>query len=432
MNHIKGLFCLIVALMLGIQFVNAQERCYSHILMLEDLQSNPNFVREQNKLEAFTRKNQLEKDQSGSRYIIPTVFHVIHDGDALGTGDNLPASLILAQLSQLNQDFGKENSNADQTPAVFQDVAADTDIEFCLATKTPGGATTSGITRTHISTLGVLSSDCWDPEYIRTNIMMPLMWDHLKYLNVFIIERIDVPGCSSSGQILGFAAFPGSAAGYDGIVVINRSIGALETPNPVSSTLSFGRTTTHEVGHWLNLRHIGGDVAGGCGDDFVSDTPPQKGGSSQNGTGNDTGQNYGCPTHPLTYPGECPGTTAEMFMNYMDYVDDQCMTMFSNGQKNRMRSVIEGSRVALKFEKCCARNPVNRWTGPPVGDWYGTDTHWSLQRTPMPCDIVIIPSGKRLTIKNGETALGYELRVNAGGQYVVEDGGVMCIDVAPY
>jgi hypothetical protein len=139
-----------------------------------------------------------------------------------------------------------------------------------------------------------------------------------------------------SGGILGYAQFPGGASATDGVVIGYTCFG---TTGTAQAPFNKGRTATHEVGHWLNLRHIWGDAA--CGSDLVSDTPVHN------------TSNYGCPSHPRS--NSC-GTSAEMFMNYMDYVDDACMQMFSNGQKARMQAlfVSGGARASLATSQGCS------------------------------------------------------------------------------
>jgi hypothetical protein len=129
--------------------------------------------------------------------------------------------------------------------------------------------------------------------------------------------KLNLWSCNLSGGILGYAQFPGGSSTTDGVVIDDNAFGSTGT---VSAPYNKGRTATHEVGHWLNLRHIWGDAT--CGSDLVGDTPTHN------------TANYGCPAsgHKST----CTGTPIEMTMNYMDYTDDACMYMFSAGQKTRM------------------------------------------------------------------------------------------------
>ncbi len=145
--------------------------------------------------------------------------------------------------------------------------------------------------------------------------------------------------CNLGQGLLGYAQFPGGKCATDGVVVLYSSVGG---PNSKGTATSYdlGRTATHEVGHWLNLRHIWGDAS--CGDDLVSDTP-----TSQTA-------NYGCPAYPHVTCSN--GPNGDMFMNYMDYTDDACMYMFSNGQAARMNAIFAsgGARVSMLTSTACA------------------------------------------------------------------------------
>jgi hypothetical protein len=137
--------------------------------------------------------------------------------------------------------------------------------------------------------------------------------------------------CNLGGGILGYAQFPGGSASTDGVVCDNNAFGRVGT---AAAPFNKGRTATHEVGHWLNLRHIWGDAL--CGNDLVGDTP----------THNDA--NFGCPG--AGHLSTCSGTPVEMTMNYMDYTDDACMYMFSAGQKTRMQATyaVGGPRASFR------------------------------------------------------------------------------------
>ena len=126
--------------------------------------------------------------------------------------------------------------------------------------------------------------------------------------------------CNLAGGYLGYAQFPGGSSATDGVVIDDNAFGTTG-----SATVPFdkGRTATHEVGHWMNLRHIWGDAT--CGNDQVEDTPLHN------------TYNFGCPAAGHT--SACTGNPVEMTMNYMDYTDDACMYMFSGGQRTRMLAV---------------------------------------------------------------------------------------------
>ena len=271
-------------------------------------------------------------NNSKSIITIPVVVHVVWNTSA----ENISDQQIFSQIDVLNADYRRTNVDAIMTPSVWQGIAADTEIEFCLATVDPNGAFTSGITRTQTSQTSFS---------IQTNAMKSTSsggidpWDQDKYLNIWV--------CDLSGGILGYATPPSSFNNpYDGVVVGYRYFGTLGT---VQAPYNKGRTCTHEVGHWLNLDHTWG--SGTCGNDNVNDTPLQE------------EANYSCPAFP--HNANSCGTSnsnGDMFMNYMDYTNDGCMNLFTQGQKARMIAAINQYRPDLLNHNLCN-------TTPPVASW---------------------------------------------------------------
>ena len=251
---------------------------------------------------------------------IPVVVHVVYYNNS----ENISTAQIQSQIDILNEDFRRLNADTINTPAAFQSVAADTEIEFCLATRDPNGNTTNGITRTSTSQTSFSTND--GVKYSSSGGKDA--WNTSKYLNMWV--------CDLSGGLLGYAQFPGGTASSDGVVCDYAYFGTIGT---ASSPYDLGRTTTHEVGHWLNLRHIWGDS--NCGNDFCNDTPEH------------SGSNYGCPSYPSTSNCSGNGNAGDMFMNYMDYTDDACMNIFTNDQKNRMIATINTSRSGLLTSDGC-------------------------------------------------------------------------------
>lgn len=288
----------------------------------QQLQQNPDFQNKHNQIEQFTQQivSSGAINQQKSLINIPVVVHVVYNT----TVQNISATQIQSQIDILNKDFRKLNTDVGLTPSIFSASVADCEINFCLASVDPNGNATTGIVRTSTAVTEFIDDD----KVMYTAQGGDNAWPASKYLNIWV--------CNLGNDLLGYAQLPGGPSATDGVVIKHSAFGSTGT---VLSPFNKGRTATHEVGHWLNLMHIGGDAFGGCGNDNVSDTPPQKGGLSSNGTGNDYGQNYGAPTHPLVRSGECSGTNAEMFMNYMDYTDDASMYMFTNGQKSRMQAL---------------------------------------------------------------------------------------------
>ena len=251
---------------------------------------------------------------------IPVVVHVIYYNNTENISDNQ----IFSQIDILNEDFRRLNADTINTPAGFLPVAADCEIEFCLAQKDPNGNTTTGITRTQTTQTSFSTND--DVKYTASGGHDA--WNSSEYLNIWV--------CDISGGILGYAQFPGGNPNEDGIVVDYQYFGNIGT---ASSPYDQGRTATHEVGHWLNLRHIWGDS--NCGNDFCNDTPEHD------------GSNYGCPSYPHT--SSCPGNGiyGDMFQNYMDYTNDACMNIFTQDQKLRMLAAINTSRQGLLTSNGC-------------------------------------------------------------------------------
>lgn len=271
---------------------------------------------------------------------IPVVFHVLYNQN--NATQNISTARINAQMTVLNQDFSGTNTDVVNVPSVFQPFVANTQIQFCLAVRDPNGNTTDGIIRKQTTVTSFGSSG--NPIKFNSSGGDDA-WPRDSYLNIWVGNL--------GGGLLGYAQFPGGAATTDGVVVLNGSVGgpgALGTAAPYNR----GRTATHEIGHWFNLRHINGDA--NCGDDFVADTPTQQ---SLNG---------GCPSFPKISCGN--GPNGEMFMNYMDYVDDNCMIMFSEGQGIRMNTAINVSRPSLLNSMGCV--PVV--AGAPVANFQASAT----------------------------------------------------------
>ncbi|WP_291721104.1 GEVED domain-containing protein [Bernardetia sp.] len=277
------------------------------------LSINPEAKQTMRNIETFTQnyiQNQRNQRTEAEVYTIPVVVHVLYNTSA----QNVSQAQIQSQIDVLNADFRRTNSDYTLTPSEFAGSVADTEIEFVLATTDPNGNATSGVTRTQTSVSAFGTND----QMKYSSQGGKDAWNTQKYLNIWV--------CNMSGGILGYAQFPGSgSANTDGVVILTTAFGS--TGN-VNAPFNKGRTATHEVGHWLNLRHIWGD--GNCSaDDYVSDTPIA------------AASNGGCPSYPSKSCSNNGGFTSDMFMNYMDYTNDACMYMFTTGQKNRMRAVLD-------------------------------------------------------------------------------------------
>ncbi|MFN0203431.1 MAG: zinc metalloprotease, partial [Bacteroidia bacterium] len=318
--------------LVGVQ-AQSHRSCGSHEHLLEQIAKDPSMAARMEQMEAHTEKF-AKSSASKERvvYTIPVVVHVVYNT----TAQNISDAQIQSQLTVLNNDFRKLNADASLIPSNFAGVAADCEINFCMAQRTPTGAATTGIIRKQSTVTAWSTNDA--VKYTAQGGSDA--WDRNQYLNIWV--------CNMSGGILGYAQFPGGAAATDGVVCLYTAFG---TTGTASAPFNKGRTATHEVGHWLNLRHIWGDAT--CGSDLVSDTP----------THNE--ENYGCPA--AGHLSTCAGTPVEMTMNYMDYTDDACMYMFSAGQKTRMQAVIAsgGARATLATSLGC-QAPSTTGCGTPA------------------------------------------------------------------
>ena len=253
------------------------------------------------------------KVENGKK-IIPVVVHVIHD---MG-GENISDASIQGALDILNANINGQASNfLTKTPDIFASVRGDLNVEFRLAKKDPLGNPTSGIVR-------VRSELTNEPEP-RNAVKALSYWNSYQYLNIWTLQKF-LP--QDDGNILlGYAQFPWSnRMSTDGVVLL-------------ASQMISGGTLTHECGHWLGLRHVWGDAD--CGDDGVGDTPPAYGpnfgidlSDFPYHVGN-IGIGSGCVADSLNPAGE-------MFVNYMDYSDDDDVTMFTKGQNVVMNETLEG------------------------------------------------------------------------------------------
>lgn len=273
-----------------------ERKCASHELLEKQLAEDPAFAKRFAELETLTQEVLRHPEQyrllADGTIEIPVVFNVLYRTSA----ENVPLTRLQSQIDVLNKDFSATNSDYSKTPSIFQGVrSGNTGIKFVLdqvirkSTKKTSWSTNNAMKST---AQGGIS-----PTSPTTK------------LNIWV--------CNMGGGILGYAQFPGGSSATDGVVLDDAATGLSGT---AGGPYNLGRTATHEVGHWLNLRHIWGDAS--CGNDLVSDTPIHN------------ASNGGCPTYP--HYSTCSGTPVEMTMNYMDYTYDACMYMFTLGQKSRM------------------------------------------------------------------------------------------------
>lgn len=287
---------------------------------------------------------------------IPVVVHVLYKN---GT-QNISDAQIASQLAVLNADFRKLNADFNTVvPAAFKPVGADLELAFCLATKKADGSSTSGIERKSVSNSFVFGNSYYKSSGLAA-------WDPTKYLNIWVgkFDGADEYGEPWEGT-LGFAYLP-DAAGlpYDGLCIGYDVFG---TTGTATAPFNKGRTGTHEIGHYFGLNHIWGDEEDSCGtaagNDGCADTPATK------------EPYYGSPTFPTNLYACATTANGSMFMNYMDYVNDNKMAMFTNNQKTITQNTMAGPRASLLNSNACAllavddvekSNAINVFPNPAV------------------------------------------------------------------
>jgi hypothetical protein len=321
-------FIFLLVLILGSQFIYAQRNCGTTEYLNHCKAQNPVLASEMEKINE--RLHQLEATPQKNRQLItiPVVVHILYQNAEQDISDQQ----IFSQIDVLNEDYRKLNANASSIPAAFSSIAADCEIQFCLAARSPQGLASNGITRTQTSVSAFSLNDAMK----RSTTGGVDAWPTDKYLNIWV--------CNLANNLLGFATLPGTVIpALDGVVIGYKFFGR---NTPLGGNYNKGRTATHEIGHWLNLIHIWGD------DDNASD--PCSGSDQVTDTPNQEGSNFQCPS----YPSPSCGNTSDMFMNFMDYTYDQCMNMFTTGQKTRMQNTISLQRSGLLTSYGCLGVPT--------------------------------------------------------------------------
>lgn len=318
-------------LLLASSTLFAQRTCLTHEKMKSVLNTPEkkvhhdevmNFVKNSSQDNLFRTSGSNGTQSTNTVITIPVVFHVLYKNP----NQNISDAQIQSQLDVLNRDYRKLNTDFSAVvPSVFQGISADMEIVFCKATKTPSGATTTGIVRKSIAS----SVSFGDSYYLAAG---DPAWDPTKYLNVWVgILNGDYNG------ILGWAYLPDQAGqAWDGFVCDYRYFG---TTGTATAPFNLGRTCTHEIGHYLGLDHPWGEDDSLCGsasnDDGVADTPATN------------GPYFECPTFPSNEFACTATPNGSIFMNYMDYVNDACMAMFTNDQKALVQNTMSGPRASL-------------------------------------------------------------------------------------
>ena len=283
-------------------------QCASMDVLKKNMEDDPELEKKMNDIETHTKEyeKKLKNGRVGATgtLTIPVVVNVLYSN----TNENISQAQIQSQIDVMNKDFSATNADFSSVPSAFAGVKSNLELQFTLvnvvrksSTKTSWG-TADAMKKTSKGGIAPTSPTTT--------------------LNLWV--------CNIGGGILGYAQFPGGLSATDGVVIGPQYFG---NTGFVSAPYDKGRTATHEVGHWLNLRHIWGDAS--CGNDLVSDTPTQQ------------TSNFGCPSFPHTTCSN--GANGDMFMNYMDYTNDLCMFMFSAGQKTRTRAIFATGGARASF-----------------------------------------------------------------------------------
>jgi hypothetical protein len=322
-----ALFCLLYALPGW-----SQQTCRSFDYRTQQLKADPSLAAAVAAVEEFTARQIKERPvivtggtsgaSSGAAsgnaapalITIPVVVHIVYNTSA----ENISDAQVQSQIAVLNTDYQKLNADTAEIPSYYRSLAANCGFRFGLAQLDTNGEATTGIIRKHTGVQSFIINDG-----IKSSVTGgDDGWDRDHYLNIWVGNL--------TGGILGYSSIPGGPKATDGIVVLYTAFG---TNGTATAPFNRGRTTTHEVGHWLNMIHTWGDDS--CGNDQVADTPPQE------------APTYGDPSGIIVSCGNAP--YGNLYMDYMDFTDDIGMHLFTYGQRDRMRTMFApgGFRYAL-------------------------------------------------------------------------------------
>lgn len=312
----RKIIYLFIALLfaVGVSIGQTNQKCGTMEHHLWKMQNDPayaqSFMHNEQAIQHWVANHPNQRTSSTIPDTIPVVVHVVWKTAV----QNISDAQVFSQIDVLNEDFSRTNADTINTPAVWQPIAGTMPYYFILARRDPIGNPTNGIVRVQTSVNSFTTNDVikFDAQG-GSNI-----WDENIYLNIWVGNL--------GGGLLGYGEFPtGTPSNTYGFVCHYTAFGRV---GAVAAPYDLGRTTTHEISHCFNLYHIWGDDGGACtGSDQVADTP------------NQADATYGCFTFPHT--DACTATSPGiMFMNYMDYSDDNCLNMFTQGQTTRMVAAV--------------------------------------------------------------------------------------------
>ncbi len=321
-------------------FSQEHHQCATHSGMVQYDATHPGYMQSVN--DAFSRAKQHQSQDRSTVYTIPVVVHIVYNTPE----ENLDDSVVFNQIQRLNEDYRRLNADTTNTRDTFNTIVGDTYIEFQLALFDPSGNPTTGITRTYTNETSFFGSGTFPADGVKSSTTGGIdPWDQSRYLNIWVCDM----SLFGSPFVLGYATPPadlphwpaGSTDGLsDGVVIQYEAFGS-NNPNPLDLGTGaidvLGRTATHEIGHYLGLRHIWGD--GDCtAEDGVDDTPNAAAESSQdcNFSNNTCVDNIGV-----------LGDLPDMVENYMDYSAETCQNSFTQGQVDMMRNILEVYRYDL-------------------------------------------------------------------------------------
>lgn len=313
-----GLIITLLILVLSSRLI-AQERCSSSTYLKQELQNDPTLQGRINTIETFTKQQLSERvtNRTEANIIIkiPVVVHILYHTPA----EKISDAQVASQIDALNTYFRRRNTDTANAPAYFRVLGADCEIEFQLAISDPRRRSTTGIVRKYTP----ITKWKADDQVKFSSSMGDDAWDTQSYLNIWVCNL---------DKFAGYSTMPGGDEKKDGLVISYTAFGTTGTAG-----YNLGKTAVHEVGHWLNLKHLWGDDY--CGEDEVSDTPKQ------------ASYTVGCPSVTRITCGN--GPYGDMYMNYMDFTNDGCTNLFTEGQKARMRALFSngGSRSSLLVSK---------------------------------------------------------------------------------
>lgn len=308
------------------------EKCAAMSVYNNSVSKDPSILEKakqiENQIQGYIN-SKSNKVQAGTILTIPVVIHIINNGEEIGEGPNITDEQAISLITILNREYRLQNTDALDDSHPFFDAQADCEIEFCLVNNDPDGNPTSGIVRYNSG------KEVWDIPVFDEIVKPATIWNPSNYLNIWCANFVD-PDNNGEGLTDGYGTFPSQTTdSTDGVVVLYTNFGVNESNPDYKSIVG-----SHEVGHYLNLSHIWGDEE--CGDDMVDDTEPA------------FTHNEGCPEFPYNAFSECgSGENGEMYMNYMDYSDAECVVMFTNGQKERMRATLNTVRSGLLSSNGC-------------------------------------------------------------------------------